>query len=147
MVPLQRKKRRITAQPEITLTPLIDTALTLLIIFMVTTPMIQNSIKIDLPKGQAQEGGTEPQEVVVTIDKKETIYCNNKPVTLETLGHEIQSCIATMPHKEGKRVWVKVDRQSCSADSLISVIDCIKVVGGVKDVAIATERPSGAKIT
>jgi biopolymer transport protein ExbD len=147
MVPLQRKKRRTLTQPEITLTPLIDTALTLLIIFMVTTPMIQNSIKIDLPKGQAQEGGKEPQELVVTIDKKETIYCNNKPVTIETLGQEIKNCLGTMSNKEGKRVWVKVDRQSCSADSLISVIDCIKVVGGVKDVAIATERPSGAKAT
>lgn len=114
---------------------------------MVTTPMIQNSIKIDLPKGQAQEGGKEPQELVVTIDKKETIYCNNKPVTIETLGQEIKNCLGTMSNKEGKRVWVKVDRQSCSADSLISVIDCIKVVGGVKDVAIATERPSGAKAT
>jgi biopolymer transport protein ExbD len=145
MMPFQRKKRRIVTQPEITLTPLIDTALTLLIIFMVTTPMIQNSIKIDLPKGQAQEGGKESQELVVTIDKKDTIYCNNKPVTLETLGNEIQNCIAAMSIKEGKRVWVKVDRQSCSADSLISVIDRIKVVGGVKDVAIATEKPTGAK--
>lgn len=144
---LQRRKKRTYVQPEITLTPLIDTALTLLIIFMVTTPMIQNAIKIDLPKGQAQEGGKEPQELVVTIDKKEAIYCNNRLVTLETLGQEIQSCIATMAHKEGKRVWVKVDRQSCSADSLISVIDRIKVVGGVKDVAIATEKTSSAKIT
>ena len=38
-----------------------------------------------------------------------------------------------------------VDRTTCSADSLINVIDCIKVVGGVKDVAIATEKP-GAKV-
>lgn len=147
MRPLQRKKRRILSQPEITLTPLIDTALTLLIIFMVTTPMIQNSIKIDLPKGQAQEGGKEAQELVVTIDKKDTIYCNKKPVTLETLGDEIRTCLATVSHKESKRVWVKVDRQSCSADSLIRVIDCIKVVGGVKDVAIATEKSGGTQTT
>lgn len=146
MRPLQRKKKRVVAHLEITLTPLIDTALTLLIIFMVTTPMIQNSIKIDLPQGQAQEGGKEPQELVVTIDKKETIYCNNKPVTLETLGREIQNCLTSMTNKEGRRVWVKVDRQTCSADSLISVIDCIKVVGGIKDVAIATEKPAGAQV-
>ena len=42
---------------------------------------------------------------------------------------------------KSKRVWVRVDRQqSCSANILISVIDQIKVVGGVKDVAIATEK-------
>jgi len=141
---IQRRKRRVIAQPEITLTPLIDTALTLLIIFMVTTPMIQNSIKIDLPKGQAQEGGKEQQELVVTIDKKDTIYCNNKMVTLEMLGQEIQQKLAQMPNKEKTRVWIKPDSQSCSG-CLTSVIDCIKVVGGVKDVAIATEKPSGVK--
>ncbi len=141
---LQRRKRRAISQPEITLTPLIDTALTLLIIFMVTTPMIQNSIKIDLPKGQAQEGGKDQQELVVTIDKKDTIYCNNKMVTLEMLGSEIQQKLAQMPNKEKTRVWIKPDSQSC-AGCLTSVIDCIKVVGGVKDVAIATEKPSGGK--
>ncbi len=140
----RRRNQRLGAHLEITLTPLIDTALTLLIIFMVTTPMIQNSIKIDLPKGQAQEGGKEAQEIVVVIDKKDTIYCNNKPVSLASLGTEIKNAISSKAMKEGNRVWVKVDRQTCSADSLISVIDCIKVVGGVKDVAIATEKSGGA---
>lgn len=111
---------------------------------MVTTPMIQNSIKIDLPKGAAQEGGKELQAVVVSIDKEEKIYCNNKPVTLETIGQEIKNCLASTDMnntQEAKRVWVRVDRQqSCSANILISVIDRIKVVGGVKDVAIATEK-------
>lgn len=140
----RRNRRRVISNPEINLTPLIDTALTLLIIFMVTTPMIQNSIKIDLPKGEAQEGGKEQQELVVTIDKKDTIYCNNKIVTLEMLGPEIQQKLAQMPNKEKTRVWIKPDSQSC-AGCLTSVIDCIKVVGGVKDVAIATEKPSGHK--
>lgn len=144
MQSLKRRKKSLTPSLEITLTPLIDTALTLLIIFMVTTPMIQNSIKIDLPKGAAQEAGKEQQEIVVAIDKNEMIYCNNKPVTLETIGQTIKECLAanTMQNsREAKRVWVRVDRQqSCSANILISVIDRIKVVGGVKDVAIATEK-------
>ena len=70
MQSLKRRKKSLAPSLEITLTPLIDTALTLLIIFMVTTPMIQNSIKIDLPKGAAQEAGKEQQEIVVSIDKK-----------------------------------------------------------------------------
>ncbi len=144
MQSLKRRKKLITPSLEITLTPLIDTALTLLIIFMVTTPMIQNSIKIDLPKGAAQEAGKEQQEIVVAIDKNEMIYCNNKPVTLETIGQVIKESLASnsaQNSREAKRVWVRVDRQqSCSANILISVIDRIKVVGGVKDVAIATEK-------
>lgn len=141
MQSLRRRKRATAPALEITLTPLIDTALTLLIIFMVTTPMIQNSIKIDLPKGAAQEAGTEQQEIVVAIDKNEKIYCNNKSVTLETVGQEIKNCLTGKINNQPKRVWVRVDRQqSCSANTLISVIDRIKVVGGVKDVAIATEK-------
>ena len=52
-----RRSRRSSSMgiPEITLTPLIDTALTLLIIFMVTSPMINNGIKVDLPQGKVQE--------------------------------------------------------------------------------------------
>lgn len=142
MQSLKRRKKPLTPSLEITLTPLIDTALTLLIIFMVTTPMIQNSIKIDLPKGAAQEAGKEQQEIVVAIDKNEMVYCNNKPVTLDTLGTVIQECLSSTAYAHTpKRVWVRVDRQqSCSANILISVIDRIKVVGGVKDVAIATEK-------
>ena len=46
----RRRLRRVTL-PEISLTPLIDTALVLLVIFMVATPMMRNAIHIDLPEG------------------------------------------------------------------------------------------------
>lgn len=142
MQSLRRRRKSLSPSLEISLTPLIDTALTLLVIFMITTPMLHNSIKIDLPKGAAQEAGKEQQEIVISIDKQEKIYCNNKPVTLETIGQEIKQCLSTIGNPaQSKRVWVRVDRQqSCSANILISVIDQIKVVGGVKDVAIATEK-------
>lgn len=132
----QRKQRPAL---EISLTPLIDTALTLLIIFMVTTPMIhKNAIKVNLPKGQSKEGGSQQPELVVTIDKQEMLFFNNEPVTLETLPEKIKTCCATMA-ADTRRVWVCVD-ETCPTRCLISTIDCIKVLGGVKDVAIATEQ-------
>lgn len=133
----RRKKRNRMVQPEISLTPLIDTALTLLIIFMVTTPMIHNAIKVNLPKGQAQEGGKQPQELVVSIDSKEKIYVNNTPVALDALGTEIKKLV--QQKQNDKSVWVKVDGAS-SCDTLVSVIDRIKFVGGVKDVRVATQK-------
>ena len=99
MRPLRRKKRHSSVPSEISLTPLIDVALTLLVIFMITAPVVNNSIKIDLPQGNAQEGGKEPQEVIVAIDSKETIYCNNVMVTMDTLGREIQNCITKLPSR------------------------------------------------
>lgn len=138
----RRANRAVVHQGEVNLTPLIDTALTLLVIFMMTTPLLQNSIKIELPQGQAQEAGTAQQEIVVTLQDDKHMFFNNKPVTLATLGPTLKAHLAQLPESQrsDKRVWVKVDKKACSADSLITVIDCIKVVGGVKDVAIATER-------
>lgn len=139
---MARRRRGNRAQPhlEISLTPLIDTVLTLLIIFMVTTPIIHNSIKIDLPRGAAKEGGAESHDLVVLIDKEESIFLNNEKVGLEDLPERLKKQLAAMPRKADQRVWVKIDRnKSCSAGILISTIDRIKVLAGVKDVAIATE--------
>ena len=73
----RRRGRRQLMMPEITLTPLIDTALTLLIIFMVTAPTIHNALKFDLPKGESQEGGKDTSELIVRIDKTGTISFND----------------------------------------------------------------------
>ena len=59
------------------MTPLIDTALTLLIIFMIATPVLQNAIKVTLPRGNAQEEAHNNQhELVVFIDKNGDFYIN-----------------------------------------------------------------------
>lgn len=125
--------------PEVTLTPLIDTALTLLIIFMVTTPIMNNAIRVDLPQGQAQEGGKEPLRLVVAIDKDEHIFFNNTPVTIDQVGSQVKMYLANLGSQEEQRVWINIDKTN-SCDTLIKVIDSIKVIGGVKDVAVATRK-------
>ena len=75
--------------PEITLTPLIDSALTLLIIFIVTTPMVQNGIKINLPQGKSKEVGTQ-QEIVISINKKSELFFNSYPISQEDLIQTVQ---------------------------------------------------------
>ena len=68
------KRRRARPSPqEISLTPLIDTALTLLIIFMVTTPMMHNAIKVNLPQGKSNEAGGQ-QELVVYLTSDEQLF-------------------------------------------------------------------------
>ncbi len=135
----RRRKRSGFVSPEVTLTPLIDTALTLLIIFMVTTPMINNAIRVDLPHGQAQEGGKEPARLVVVIDKDENVFFNNMPVTLDKVGDQVKLYLASLAIQEEQRVWINIDKTN-SCDTLIKVIDSIKVIGGVKDVAVATRK-------
>src|SRR5688572_28085736 len=94
--------------PEICLTPLIDTALTLLVIFMVTTPMIQNSIKIDLPEGAINEAGsrTSQEELVVAIDKDAKIYVNSMPTSLDKLGSSLAPHLPSPEASQKKRIWL-----------------------------------------
>jgi biopolymer transport protein ExbD len=134
----RRRRTSSVVPPEITLTPLIDTALTLLIIFMVTTPMIvENSLKIDLPQGAMKESGSQvtKQDFVVSIDHEgnsDRIFLNGKPVTL----NELEARIAK--EAQGKTVWVKAGKSTMS-DTLIGAIDRIKY-SGVKDVVVATRK-------
>ena len=129
-----------TELPEISLTPLIDTALTLLIIFMVTTPMINNSIKIDLPQGKLQEvQGQQQQELVVSLAKDGTMFFNNIPVTIDNLAETIRYHLVQTSQGQMRRVWLKIDKEK-SVDTLVGVMDKIKFVEGVKDVVVATSR-------
>jgi len=133
---MRRKRRANSALTDIPLTPLIDTALTLLIIFMVTTPMMQNAIKVDLPQGQAKETADTQQELVVYIDKDEKIYINEVPVTKDAMINTLRKKIGS---DSQKTVFVKAD-QAVRYGHVIQVVDQIKVVGGVKYVALATKK-------
>lgn len=126
--------------PEVSLTPLVDTALTLLIIFMITAPMLRHAIKVELPKGSLQEGGKQQQELVVSIDPQGTIYFNKSPVSLEQLGHAVQEYLAQHRASDQKSVWLHVDGKATNCDTLVAVIDQIKSIGGVKDVNIALQK-------
>lgn len=132
-----RKNRRLarSTSVEINLTPLIDTALTLLIIFMVTTPIMQNAIKINMPQGESKEGGRDKQELAVTIDATGSLFFNNKTVTIDEVGNVVKSYIKNL-NKGEQTVWVRSDGVA-TCDTLMRVIDSIKVAGGVKDVNVA----------
>jgi len=132
----RRRKRSYNTSQEISLTPLIDTALTLLIIFMVAAPMVQNSIRITLPQGKAQEAGNAQQDLVVYVDANSKIFLNGKPVADDAL---IQSIQAEIGKDQERTVFVKGD-VGAAYGKIIELVDQIKVVGGVKYVALATQK-------
>jgi biopolymer transport protein ExbD len=136
----RRFRFRRSETPEVSLTPLIDTALTLLIIFMVTTPILHHGIKVELPKGSIKEAGKDPQEMIVSIDEKGTVYFNNEQVALGALGTIIKNHITINQALQDKSVFVRVNGATTTCDTLVAVIDSIKVVAGIKDVRIATQK-------
>lgn len=130
-------RSRLPHSPEISLTPLIDTALVLLVIFMVATPMMHNAVKVSLPKGHVQESsGASKEDVTVYIDKHEQVFINGTPTTT-------QQFIKTLEQKLGngarQRVFVNAD-ETISYGALMKVVDAIKYLAGVEDVVLATEQ-------
>jgi biopolymer transport protein TolR len=131
------RKRQMKAMTDIPLTPLIDTALTLLIIFMVTTPMLQNAIKVNLPKGKAQEGkGSDAQSAIVYVDAQSHCFFNGKKYQQNQLIDAIKKY---GEHKKEKVVIVKADR-GVSYGKVMELIDHIKVAGGIDYVVLATQK-------
>ena len=131
-----RRRKRASANviPEITLTPLIDTALTLLVIFMVTSPLINNAIKVDLPKGSAQEAQGVQEDLVVHIDKQNHIFLNGTAVKHDQLIAQLKKKIGNQKHKT---VFVKGDKK-IDYGHVLELVDEIKTVGGIERVALAT---------
>ena len=133
-----KTRRRRLNRAELTLTPLIDTALTLLIIFMITAPMMRNAIKIALPDGTAKEAGSAKQELVVYIDSKERIFFNDIELSLERLIPMVKESVGA---RNQQTVFVRADKV-VKYGHVIKVVDQIKVVGGVEYVALATQAPA-----
>jgi len=65
---------------QINVTPFVDVMLVLLIIFMVTTPMLQEGIDVDLPEVEASNISASDEPIVVTIDTRKRLFINDAPV-------------------------------------------------------------------
>lgn len=135
----RRSRRQRNNLHDISMTPLIDTALTLLIIFMVASPVLQNAIKVNLPRGNAQEDANNQQsELIVFIDKQGDFYINKDKIAKKDLIPHIKK---TVGNDHEKTVYVKADR-AISYGTVIELVDDIKCVGGIKYVALATQKHS-----
>jgi biopolymer transport protein TolR len=135
----KRLRRQRPMLHDLSMTSLIDTALTLLMVFMIATPAIHNAIKVTLPRGNAQEQSQkQPDELVVFIDKDGTFYINTSKFNKTELIAEIKKIIG---NDTEKTVYVKADT-AISYGTVIELVDDIKFVGGIKYVALATQKPS-----
>lgn len=102
------RRRQLRVNAEINFTNLIDVAFVLLIIFMITAPILQGGIELDLPRAEANPL-TSSEAVVVSVSGTGEIFVDQAPVRIE----EFRSVFAMyMQSHEGQPVSVKIDREA-----------------------------------
>jgi biopolymer transport protein TolR len=117
---------------EINMVPFIDVVLVLLIIFMITAPILQSGIELDVPKTHTVKEINE-QKLVVSIDKKQLVYLGNDPVNVHDLGQKIHAQLK----KPGEGVFLRCD-ETVPFGIFASVIDTIRQ-SGISNISIVTE--------
>jgi biopolymer transport protein TolR len=92
---------------EINVTPLVDVMLVLLIIFMVTAPMMQMGIDVNLPRVKAKSVDVAEEKLVLTINRAKEIFLNKSRTPLTELGAKLESIFATRIERE---VYMRADK-------------------------------------
>ena len=121
-----------TSLSEINMVPFIDVVLVLLIIFMITAPILQSGIEVDVPKTKTVKVITE-QRLVVTIDKRQQVYLGNDPVNIHLLGQKIRAQIK----KPQDAIFLRCD-EAVPFGIFASVIDALRQ-SGINNISIVTE--------
>ncbi|MCO5069162.1 MAG: biopolymer transporter ExbD [Kiritimatiellae bacterium] len=78
------------------MTPLIDLTFLLLITFIITMPMLEQGIPVNLPKGKSQDMD-QTRSRVITLDAEGRLYLNNVSIGLQQLGEEMKSLAQSEP--------------------------------------------------
>ena len=88
---------------EINVTPLVDVMLVLLIIFMITTPLMQHKIAVELPEAKLDNAGTEMPPVppvTLTIKEDGSVFWNDEPITKSALESELSVTAQRVPQPQ-----------------------------------------------
>jgi len=122
-------------------TPLVDVMLVLLIIFLITIPVINKTVKVELPKAVNIPTQTKPENITIAVDKEGAIYWNDKKVAdrNELLGL-IEGAAVRKPQPE---VHIRGDRDT-HYEAIGRVMYAIQR-GGIVKVGFLTEPDHGVR--
>ncbi len=93
-------KSNLPPMAEINVTPMVDVMLVLLVIFIITAPLLTHSIKLDLPKVEAEVAAPQGEAVTISIDGRAKLYWNNDLVTLPELEKRLNLAAQREPQPD-----------------------------------------------
>ncbi len=136
----RRHIRSYHTMADINIANLVDVVLVLLIIFMISAPLLQSGIEIDLPKTKAAAIEEEAEGVVITVDKKGGVYINDvfsNPTNFE------ERLKAEMVSKNTGSVYVRGD-SAVAYGAVIDIIGRMKEMG-IEAIGLVTGHEEGRR--
>ena len=94
---------------DINITPMLDLAYVLLVIFIITAPLLTHSVKVDLPKASSSPNITQPDHIEFGIRDDASLYWNGEPVELEQLAERFAATAMKSPNTE---LHIRADRNA-----------------------------------
>ena len=138
--PRRGRSRRVTSSlAEINVVPLVDVMLVLLIIFMVTAPMLQRGLDVNLPVARRAQQISDERifiNVPLAYRTSRVVYIGEEPVRVDILDERVRQALLT---STSKQVFLRGDG-GVQLQDLMDVMDKLKA-GGVERVGIVAKLP------
>ena len=119
---------------EINVTPLVDVMLVLLIIFMVTAPMMQQGVDVNLPQTTTQPIRMQDDSLVLTVKKDGTVLIANAVVPPAELREKLKSILEG---RESEDIFLRADKEA-PYGAVVKVMAAARE-GGAKTLGVVTE--------
>ncbi|HVX88625.1 MAG TPA: ExbD/TolR family protein [Gemmatimonadales bacterium] len=130
---LGRRRGAVPISADINVTSLVDVAFVLLIIFMITAPMLQGGVDVQLPRAEARPLKAE-DGLIVTVDRSGRIFLDQTAVTYADFRVAFQAVVAT---RRPSGVYLRADRRVAYGE-VIKVLAAIRAAG-IRDVGLVAE--------
>jgi biopolymer transport protein TolR len=119
---------------QINITPLVDVMLVLLIIFMVTAPILQQGVNVDLPQVAAGPLAGKDEQLVVIVSREGKVQLNDNPLKVEELQKKLTAIIKVRPDSE---VYLRADK-NVPYGKVVEVMAAVRNAG-VRKLGMVTE--------
>lgn len=119
---------------QINITPLVDVMLVLLVIFMVTAPILQQGVAVDLPQAASGSLAEKEESLVVSVTKEGNVHLNESSIKLEELRQRLADIVQKQPDRS---VYLRADK-GVPYGKVVEVMAAIRNAG-VKKLGMVTE--------
>ena len=127
------KGRTQSSLSEINVTPFVDVVLVLLVMFMVTAPILQSGIEVEVPKTKTVKEISE-ERLVITIDRDQRVFLGNDPININEIASRLHEKIRD---PQGQSVFIRSD-ENVPFGAFATVMDAVKQTG-ITNVSIVTQ--------